>query len=55
MDYLKEYSVYCKNLKKMGIEIDDFTEFKFECLIDYSDKETIKSILKWYDYKKDNW
>ena len=54
MDYLKEYSVYCKNLKKMGIEIDDFTEFKFECLIDYSDKETIKSILKWYDYKKDN-
>ena len=54
MDYLQEYSLYCKNLKTMGIDTNDFTEFKFESLIDYSDKETIKSILKWYNHKKNN-
>lgn len=52
--YEKELKEYINCLTKFGFDIDEFTEFKFESLKDFSSKGTEDELLKWYYEYVDN-
>ena len=47
-NYDKEYTEYKNFLKKINVNIDEKTEFKFEALKDRSIKGTEEELLDWY-------
>ena len=54
MSYSDKFRKYCDYLISQNIEIDDYTEFKFESIMNCSDEESIDQIINWYQYKKEN-
>lgn len=47
-DYSEKLDAYLICLKKSGLKVDEFTEFKFEALSDFSLKGSEKDLLDWY-------
>lgn len=48
MEYSKNLKIFLGNLSNLDCEFDEFSEFKFEALRDFSIKGTEDELLKWY-------
>ncbi len=54
MSYKREFQIYCDFLVNKNLEVNKFSEFKFESLRDFSKLGNIESVLNWYEERKNN-
>ncbi len=52
MNYRKEFEIYCDFLIKNNLKINKFSEFKFESLREFSNFNSVETILSWYEERK---